>query len=349
MASQLTRRAFIGTAASAFAGFSLFGCSQNSAPSSKGDSDEPKKLTKITFCLDYTPNTNHTGIYVAQQKGYFKDAGIDIEIVQPAEDGAEAMIGSGQAQLGISYQDFIANTLASDNPVPIEAIAAIIQHNTSGIMSRKEDGITSPKFMQNHTYATWNMPIEQATVKHVVEKDGGDFSKIKMVPADATTDEVQGLKAKLYDCVWVFEGWGVQNAHVQNYDINYFAFNDMDEVFDFYTPVLAVNSNFVQESEDNRSLVQNFVEACSQGYTDAVKDPDGAAQILCDAVKELDPALVRESQHFLSKKYIDDAKRWGIIDPVRWSRYFQWLNDNKLVNHPIDVNKGFSMEYITYY
>lgn len=348
MASQLTRRAFIGTAASAFAGFSLFGCSQNSTSSGDSGNNDSKKLTKITFCLDYTPNTNHTGIYVAQQKGYFKDAGIDIEIVQPAEDGAEAMIGSGQAQLGISYQDFIANTLASDNPVPIEAIAAIIQHNTSGIMSRKEDGITSPKFMQNHTYATWNMPIEQATVKHVVEKDGGDFSKIKMVPADATTDEVQGLKAKLYDCVWVFEGWGVQNAHVQNYDINYFAFNDMDEVFDFYTPVLAVNSNFVQESEDNRSLVQNFVEACSQGYTDAVKDPDGAAQILCDAVKELDPALVRESQHFLSKKYIDDAKRWGIIDPVRWSRYFQWLNDNKLVNHPIDVNKGFSMEYITY-
>lgn len=65
MASQLTRRAFIGTAASAFAGFSLFGCSQNSAPSSKGDSDEPKKLTKITFCLDYTPNTNHTGIYLS--------------------------------------------------------------------------------------------------------------------------------------------------------------------------------------------------------------------------------------------------------------------------------------------
>ena len=349
MASQLTRRAFIGTAGAAFAGFSLFGCSQNSASSGETGMDDSKKLTKITFCLDYTPNTNHTGIYVAQQKGYFKDAGIDIEIVQPAEDGAEAMIGSGQAQLGISYQDFIANTLASDNPVPIEAIAAIIQHNTSGIMSRKEDGITSPKFMQNHTYATWNMPIEQATVKHVVEKDGGDFSKIKMVPADATTDEVQGLKAKLYDCVWVFEGWGVQNAHVQNYDINYFAFNDMDEVFDFYTPVLAVNSNFVQESEDNRSLVQNFVEACSQGYNDAVTDPDGAAQILCDAVKELDPALVRESQHFLSKKYIDDAKRWGIIDPVRWSRYFQWLNDNKLVNHPIDVNKGFSMEYITYY
>ena len=113
--------------------------------------------------------------------------------------------------------------------------------------------------------------------------------------------------------------------------------------------MLAVNSNFVQESEDNRSLVQNFVKACSKGYTDAVEDPDGAAQILCDAVKELDPALVRESQHFLSKKYIDDAQTWGVIDPVRWSRYFQWLNDNKLVNHPIDVNKGFSMEYITYY
>ena len=64
MASQLTRRAFIGTAGAAFAGFSLFGCSQNSASSGDSDNNESKKLTKITFCLDYTPNTNHTGIYV---------------------------------------------------------------------------------------------------------------------------------------------------------------------------------------------------------------------------------------------------------------------------------------------
>lgn len=337
---QLSRRAFIGGAC-ASACLGLFGCNQSSSTSS-APSASSSDLKKITFCLDYTPNTNHTGIYVAQKRGYFKEAGIELEIVQPAEDGAEAMIGSGQAQLGVSYQDFIANTLASDNPVPIEAVAAIIQHNTSGIMSRKQDGITRPKFMEDHRYATWNMPIEQATIKHVVEKDGGDFSKIQMVPADAS-DEIQGLKADLFDTVWVFEAWAVQNAIVQHYDVNYFAFRDIDEVFDFYTPVIAVNTDYAKE---NNLVVDAFVKAAQRGYEDAIKDPSAAADILLEAAPELDSALVHQSQEFLAKRYQDDADRWGIIDPNRWAAYFKWLNDNKLVNKPLDVTSGYTMEFI---
>lgn len=341
--NKLSRRAFIvGACASACAG--LFGCGKaaTSASDSSSSTSASGDLQKITFCLDYTPNTNHTGIYVAQKRGYFKEAGIELEIVQPAEDGAEAMIGSGQAQLGVSYQDFIANTLASENPLPIEAIAAIIQHNTSGIMSRKEDGITRPRAMENHRYATWNMPIEQATIKHVVEKDGGDFSKIQMVPYSAN-DEVQGLKANLFDSVWVFEAWAVQNAIVQNYDINYFAFKDIDEVFDFYTPVIAVNTDFAKE---HAGVVDSFMTAVQHGYMDAIKDPHAAADILLEAAPELDSKLVYQSQEFLAGKYKDDAEVWGIIDPNRWAAYFKWLNDNKLVEKPLDVTSGFTMQFV---
>lgn len=339
--SALSRRSFVGLSAMAISSLALGACA-NTQTKPAAQSDTAKDLTKITFCLDYTPNTNHTGIYVARDKGYFKEVGLDVEIVQPAEDGAEAMIGSGQAQLGVSYQDFIANTLASDNPVPIEAIAAVIQHNTSGIMSRKQDGITSPRFMEDHTYATWNMPIEQATIKHVVEKDGGHYDRIKMVSYEAS-DEVQGLKANLFDTVWVFEGWAVQNAIVNNYDINYFAFKDIDDVFDFYTPVIAVNTDF---AKDNADTVKAFMSAVKRGYEDAVKDPDGASYLLCKAVPELDASLVKQSQQFLSKKYIDDAESWGVIDPTRWSAYFKWLNDNKLVAKEIDVAKGFNARYL---
>lgn len=338
----MSRRSFLGLGAAAAAGFALAGCSAQQKKEESAPASAPKDLEKITFCLDYTPNTNHTGLYVARDKGYFKDAGFDVEIVQPAQDGAEAMIGSGQAQFGISYQDFIANTLASDNPVPIEAVAAVLQHNTSGIMSRKADGITSPRFMENHTYATWNMPIEQATIKHVVEKDGGNYSKIKMVPYEAS-DEVQGLKANLFDTVWVFEGWAVQNAIVNNYDINYFAFKDIDEVFDFYTPVVAVNSGYAKDHADR---VSKFVGALKKGYEYAVNDPDDAADLLCKAVPELDAKLVLQSQKFLSQKYVDDAKEWGAIDPNRWGAYFKWLNDNKLVAKTIDVAAGYNLKFL---
>ena len=99
---------------------------------------------KITFCLDWTPNTNHTGLYVAQAKVYYEEAGLDVEIVQPPENGAALMCAAGQAQFAIEAQDTMAASLALDEPLGITAVAGIIQHNTSGILSRKGDGIDKP-------------------------------------------------------------------------------------------------------------------------------------------------------------------------------------------------------------
>ena len=348
---DMSRRGFIKGAGALAAAATLAGCGayqgksgDASASAGEGASAKsaPKSARKITFCLDYTPNTNHTGIYVAQAKGYFKDEGLTVKVVQPADGTAEAMIGSGQAQLGVSYQDYVANALSSKNPVAIEAVAAIIQHNTSGIMSRKADGITSAKKMEGHTYATWSMPVEQATIKQVMESDGGDFDKLKMVPYEVD-DEVAGLKANMFDCVWVYEGWAVQNAKVQHYDVNYFSFVDMDKVFDFYTPVIAANDDFAKKYPD---VVKAFVRAAKRGYEYAIKHPKDAGDILLDAAPELSGDLVQASAKYLADQYQADAKSWGVIDKSRWNAYFEWLNDKNLVENKLDVNSGWTMDYL---
>ena len=348
---DMSRRGFIKGAGALAAAATLAGCGayqgksgDASASAGEGASAKsaPKSARKITFCLDYTPNTNHTGIYVAQAKGYFKDEGLTVKVVQPADGTAEAMIGSGQAQMGVSYQDYIANALSSKNPVAIEAVAAIIQHNTSGIMSRKADGITSAKKMEGHTYATWSMPVEQATIKQVMESDGGDFDKLKMVPYEVD-DEVAGLKANMFDCVWVYEGWAVQNAKVQHYDVNYFSFVDMDKVFDFYTPVIAANDDFAKKYPD---VVKAFVRAAKRGYEYAIKHPKDAGDILLDAAPELSSDLVQASAKYLADQYQADAKSWGVIDKSRWDAYFEWLNDKNLVENKLDVNAGWTMDYL---
>ena len=348
---DMSRRNFIKGAGALAAAATLAGCgaykgASGDASASAGEDSSaksaPKSARKITFCLDYTPNTNHTGIYVAQAKGYFKDEGLTVKVVQPADGTAEAMIGSGQAQLGVSYQDYIANALSSKNPVAIEAVAAIIQHNTSGIMSRKADGITSAKKMEGHTYATWSMPVEQATIKQVMESDGGDFSKLKMVPYEVD-DEVAGLKANMFDCVWVYEGWAVQNAKVQHYDVNYFSFVDMDKVFDFYTPVIAANDDFAKKYPD---VVKAFVRAAKRGYEYAIKHPKDAGDILLDAAPELSSDRVQASAKYLAKQYQADAKSWGVIDKSRWDAYFKWLNDKNLVESKLDENSGWTMDYL---
>ncbi len=344
LASQkVSRRTFVAAASAGAAALAATGCgntSKNGAYTLAG-SAVPEPTTHVTFCLDYTPNTNHTGVYVAKNKGYFEDENLEVEIIQPADGTAESVIGAGEAQFGISYQDYIASAYDNGN-TGLEAIAAVIQHNTSGIMSRAADGITRAKEMENHVYATWDLQVEQATIKQVMESDGGDYSKLEMVPY-SVDDDVAGLQANMYDCVWVYEGWAVQNAKVQNYDVNYFNFRDMDEVFDFYTPVIAVNTEY---AEENAETVKAFLRAVKKGYEFAVENPAEAAKILCEEVPELDSDLVSASAEFLAKEYTSDAASWGVIDPERWSRYFTWLNDGGLVENKLDVNSGFDTSYL---
>jgi ABC-type nitrate/sulfonate/bicarbonate transport system substrate-binding protein len=142
---------------------------------------EKKETKNITMCLDWTPNTNHSGIYAALSKGYFEDEGLKVKVVQPPENGAASMVASGKAEFGVDAQDTTAPAIIGKDKLPITTVAAILQHNTSGIVSLKEKGITSPGKMAGHTYATWDNPVEQAMLKQLVTEDNGDFSKVKMI------------------------------------------------------------------------------------------------------------------------------------------------------------------------
>ena len=218
-------------------------------------------LEKITFVLDWTPNTNHTGLYVAQEKGYFEDAGLDVEIVQPPEDGAVVLVASGKAEFGVSFQDSLAPALAKDNALPVTAVASIIQHNTSGIISRKGEGMDRPKGMEGHSYATWNGGIELATLEHVVKADGGSFDQVELIPS-TVTDEVSALRTNSVDSIWIFYAWAGVKTELENLETDYFAFSDIDPVFDYYTPVIISGNQFL---EKNPETAKAFLSAVSKG------------------------------------------------------------------------------------
>ena len=316
------------------------------APSATADTPtEAAKAekTKLTFVLDWTPNTNHTGLYVAEEKGWFDEAGIELEIVQPPEDGAELLVGSGKAQFGVSFQDSMLPAITGDNAMPIQAVAAVVQHNTSGIISRKGDGIESPKGLEGKRYATWGLPVEQATIKQVMEDDGGDFSKVELIP-EYITDEVSALRANTVDAIWIFYGWAGIATEVAELETDYFAFRDINPVFDYYTPVIIGNTDWM---EQNPELAKAFVSAVKKGYKFAAENPDEAADILLKASPELDEKLVKASQKYMSEQYIADAADWGVIDPARWNAFYGWIRDNKLSEAEIPENLGFTDEYLS--
>lgn len=301
-----------------------------------------KELTPITFVLDWTPNTNHTGLYVAQEKGFFEEAGLKVEIVQPPEDGAEVLVASGKAQFGVSFQDSLAPALAGEDALPVTAVASIIQHNTSGIISRAGEGMDRPQGMEGHSYATWNGPIELATLKQVVEADGGDFSKVELIPS-TVTDEVSALKTNSVDSIWIFYAWAGVKTELEGLKTDYFAFSDIDPVFDYYTPIIISGNKFLEEQPETAKA---FLAALSKGYEFAMENPEEAADILCNAAPELDAELVLASQKYLTDQYQAEADYWGYIDSARWNNFYKWVNENKLTEQEIPLDTGFTNDYL---
>ncbi len=302
-------------------------------------------LTKITFCLDWTPNTNHTGVYAAQALGYYEEAGLDVEIVQPPENGAVLMCASGQAQFAVDAQDTMAGALDQDEPLGITAVAALIQHNTSGVLSRAGDGIDSPKGLEGKVYSTWELPVEMAMIEYVMQEDGGDFSKLELIPNDIT-DEPAALAAHQTDAVWVFYGWSGINAELEGVDCDYWSFSDISPELDYYTPVIVANNTFLEESPD---VAKAFLAATEKGYQYAIGNPQEAADMLIegDSTGSLTEAkdLVYKSQEWLSERYVDDAQAWGVFDEERWNSFYSWLAEHELTAHDL-TGTGFSNEYL---
>lgn len=318
--------------------FSLAACGKNESGA--------QELTEITVCLDWTPNTNHTGFFVADKLGYYEEAGFKVSIVQPPENGAELMTASGQAQFGISFQDTLADLFSLEEVPEITAVAAVIQHNTSGIISRKGEGVTSPKGLEGKRYSTWDWPIEQAIVRYITEKDGGDYSKVELIP-NVVTNEAEALRNKDTDAIWIYYAWAGVACEQAGLDFDYFAFTDIDKVFDYYTPVIVANNTFLKE---NPEQAKAFVAATKKGYEYAVSNPEEAAEILVegDTTGSLKDSLefVTASQKWVSERYIDDAESWGVFDADRWNGFYDWVYAEGLIANEIPEDFGYTNAFV---
>ncbi len=294
---------------------------------------------EVSVILDWTPNTNHTGLYVALEKGYYAEEGLNVEVSQLSSGGVEQVVASGKSQFGVTYQEAV--TFARLQDVPVVSIAAIIQNNTSGFASLKEKGIETPADFAGLSYGGWGSPVEEATIRYLMEKYGATFDQVEIL----TTGVVDFFAAteKDADFSWIYYGWDGIAAEMKGIELNYIELREEDAVFDYYTPVLVAGEKLLEE---NPELVERFMRATARGYMAAVDDPRSAAEILLEYAPELDRDLVVASQNWLQDKFQGSAEVWGWQEAEVWSSYAQWLYDNELTEDRLDTARAFTNEFI---
>ena len=316
-------------------------CGLISGCSNKNTKNQDSNLEKVTVVLDWTPNTNHTGLYVALDKGYYKEEGLDVEIVQPSDGSASTLIATGKGDFGVSYQEDVTYALTSDEPLPIKAIATIIQHNTSGFASPSSKNIKTVKDFENKTYGGWGAESEKATLNAVMSNNGADFNTVKLV--DIGEDDFFTSTKGEVDISNVFEGWTCIEGKLRGEDVNFIATRDLDKWLDYYTPLLITNNSILN---DNPDLAKKFLSATTKGYEDCISQPEESAKILLKYAPEINEDLAIESQKYLADKYIDDASRWGEMKDSVWNNYTDFMKEYKLINKDMKASDAYTNEFL---
>lgn len=307
-----------------------------------GRAGEAAALRPATLMLDWTPNTNHTGIYVALAKGWYSEQGLDLQVIAPGGSASvESVVGAGRANFGISFQEWV--TSARIEGVPIVSIAAVLQHNTSGFASLKSAGIKRPADFAGKRYGGYGLPIEQAVLQGLMRADGGDPTRVRYVNAGAT-DLLTLLTQKAVDLVWIYYGWQGIEAGLRGIDLNTVMLSDHTRTIpDYYTPVIITSEALIARSPD---LVRAFATATARGYEFAVANPAEAATILSQYAPEANPELVRRSQAWLSPRYAAGAPRWGYQKAEVWQGFGDWMYKNGLITKPFDGRAAFTNAFL---
>lgn len=303
-------------------------------------SGERTSLTDVTVILDYVANTNHTGMYVALDQGYYEEAGLNVEIIEPTQGATATLIAVGKGDFGISYQEDVTVALTSGDPLPIKAIAAVIQHNTSGFATYKDKDIRSPKDFEGKTYAGWGGPGEEAVLKAVMTQAGGDFSKLTMVISDGSGFEALRDKA---DVMWFFEGWDNVKCRLNDFPIEYTPVRDLDERLDYYTPVIIAADKTLEEKPD---MVRNFLAATEKGYEYAIDNPKESAEILLKYAPDYSLEMLTMSQEYLSSKYKEDSDRWGVMKDEVWDNYTGFMAEYGVIGEAIPASRCYTNEFL---
>jgi ABC-type nitrate/sulfonate/bicarbonate transport system substrate-binding protein len=302
------------------------------APSASASAPAPGSpsipaVARVRLALDWTPNTDHTGFFVARHEGWYRDAAIDLQILPYATATPETLLAAHQAECGISFQDSMTFAVAAG--ADIVSVAAILQRTASAIGVLADGPIQRPRDLDGKTYAGFGYPNEEPTLTFVIKADGGK-GEFKTATLDAAAYEA--LYNHQADFTIPFTAWEGVEASQRGIKLRYFQFADYGFP-DYYQVVLACDRQWLEREPD---AARRFVAATAKGFQLAADHPDDAAAMLVSenpGAFDANPDLPKASQEFLAKGgyLVDSSGTFGRQTLERWTGYSRFLFEQGLL------------------
>lgn len=293
-------------------------------------------LTKVTLALDWYPNANHAGIYVALDKGYFTEAGLEVEVFTPADPTTVLQtVGAGRDTFGISYQNDVLQARSKD--VAVVSVAALVQHPLNCLMVLEDSDIQSPADLKGKTIAMAGLPSDEAYIDTILRSEGLSIDDVEVVNVgyDLMPAVLSGRADAVIGVYWTHE---TILAEQEGTPVRYFRIEEYG-VPDYYELVMVAGESTLTDQED---VVQAMCDAMRKGYHDAAADLDNALALLMAASPDLDEAVEREGLELLAPMWTDGgAVPFGTQTAEKWEAYASWATEEGFLDDGVDVLASF--------
>ncbi len=293
-------------------------------------------MNSLTLALDWTPNINHIGFFVAQEKGFYADHGVSLEIIDPSLDDY-AVTPAKKVELGVANfalcpTESIISYQTKKTPFSLVAIAAVLQEDLSAIVVKEESGINTPKDLDSKSYASYKARYEDAIVQQMIQNDGGIGNIHVHYPEKLGIWDT--IANNTFDSTWIFVNWEGVEAAQNRVTMNYFKMSDYDIPYS-YSPVIAADKTFV---DSHQEAYKNFLKASKQGFLYAKTHPAEAIAILKKQLPEKDKNIDLEKALAVSADAFGDANSWGMIDKENIETFLNWIYEKNLETQPLETS-----------
>ncbi|MBZ9759220.1 ABC transporter substrate-binding protein [Mesorhizobium sp. ESP6-5] len=321
-----------------------------SVPLITGSSRSFAATRTVTVALDWTVNTNHIGLFVARDKGFYGEAGIEVDILPYSDTGAGTLVANHVADFGINgtISLFTQKTAGAD----LKGVYAVVQSETGRLVfNAARSEIKSPKDLDGLTYGGFGSAWETALISTIIRHDGGkgDFETVTL-----GTSAYEALANGSVDFTLEVSTWEGVEAELRDVKQRSFVYADHG-VPDEHTTLISSSEAYLQA---NPELSSSFVQATRRGYQFAVDHPGEAATLLIAANKDAltNPALVHASlKALLEGNYLRGQNgAIGTLDPAKMEAIGNYLfaagilrdADGKVLPQSPDFARYFSNAFL---
>ena len=297
--------------------------------------------TKISLALDWLPYAMHAGLYVAKERGYFTDEGLDVDIHAPA-DAATILqtVAQGRDNFGLNYEP--DTLLARSEGLPVVSIAALTQHPLYALMSLQTSGLTRPKDLKGKKIGYSGVPLESLLIDTILKNDGVTNGIKDVQFTNVGYDALTGLLAGQLDAASAYYTNQPIIAENQGYKVNIMKVVDYG-VPDYYDLVIVTNEGMIKNNPD---VVARFLRAVMKGYKEAAANPQEAIKLMKQASPELDTTVANKEILLEKSLWFGDNGVFGWQEESKWLSFAQWMKDGGLLTKPVDARQAFTNSFI---